>query len=152
MKKEWRKYALVAVALVILWTTLRLTTLHYLYYKEVGVTFNLFTGETGLLAQGGWNPLPPWVLMSRIDTKPVRLCIMSSGRGVNCRLVRFEADKYGDFVAAEGFRLYWWSNRISFNLGHDETYRGIKDILRGYAFAAQKYPFITVLEQYSSME
>ena len=90
----------------------------------------------------------PWVLVARIDTRPVRVCITSSSRAFNCKLVQFEPKEWREFVRIEGFRYYWFANRISFNWGHEETYRGMRDILRGYAFSAQKYPFIKVLRDY----
>lgn len=144
-----RKFVVIPLTILLLYAVLRLTTFHYLYYKEVGISYNIFNGEVVLLNKGGWNVLPPWKLVSKIDTKPIRVCITSAGRGFNCKLVQFQPGSYRQFVETEGFRLYWWANRFSFNWGYDEEYRGIKDILRGYTFSAKKYPFVVVVEEYS---
>ena len=145
-----KKYSIVFVGVVGLWLLLRTFVLHYLDYQEVGITNNLITGEIGLLEEAGYNILPPWVLMSRVDTKPTRVCLTSASRAVNCKLVKFEAGEYKKFIHVEGFHLYWWYNRLSVNFGYDDEYRGMKDVLRGYAFARQKYSFITELKTVSN--
>jgi hypothetical protein len=84
-----------------------------------------------------------------VSTAPQRLCLTSSAHAaVNCRLVQFVPEHYRQFLAIEGFRWYWWSNRFSFNLGYREEYRGFKDVLRGYAFSSQQYQFILILREY----
>jgi hypothetical protein len=138
------------VGVLALYILLRLISLHYLEPSEIAITRNYLSGDVGHMTKAGWNITPPWVLISKIDTRPVRVCITTSGRGFNCKLVQFNPEAYEEFVATEGFRLYWWGNRVSFNLGYREEYRGMKDILRGYAFGTRKYKFITVLEDYSS--
>ena len=49
-------------------------------------------------------------------------------------LVSFDPNGWREFVNNEGFYYYWWSNRISFNMGYDDEYRGMKDLIRGYSF------------------
>jgi len=109
-----------------------------------------------------WNPIsgeltrdhpgrhltPPWVFVAKLDTRPVRVCVTSASRSVNCRLVQFDERLYEDFVRTEGFRYYWWDNRFSFNFGYPEEYRGFRDVMRGYAYSVKKYPFIKVVESY----
>ena len=124
--------------------------IHYLEFTEVGIGYKLTTGEVELISKAGWNFRPPWVLVAKIDTRPVRVCITSAGRGFNCKLVQFQSTAYKEFVAIEGFRFYWWANRISFNFGYKEEYRGMKDILRGHAFGVEKYSFFKILEDYPS--
>ena len=112
---------------------------------EVGVAWNRVTGA--LWAQGpGMHWTAPWVSVSVIDTRPQRVCLTTAGRGFNCRLVRFEPSAYREFVAVEGYRYYWWANRLSFNGGYSEEYRGMKDLLRGYAYGSTPYPFIVTLQ------
>ena len=137
---------------VFLVSILRLTVFHYLYYKEVAVIFNPMSGETNLVTKAGWNPFPPWILFSTIDIKPERLCITSASRAVNCKLVEFKPEEYKEFLTTEGFRLYWWANRLSWNSGYNEEYRGMRDILRGYAFGNHKYSFISVTDDFSGSQ
>lgn len=131
-------------ALVFFW----LAFVHYTEAYKLGIRWNFVTGEVSVDAHGGVNISPPWVLISRVDLRPQRLCITSTTRAVNCKLVQFVPAAFREFVATEGFRYYWLSNRISFNLGYNEEYRGWRDILRGYAFGVKQYPFITVVQEY----
>ncbi len=115
---------------------------------EVAITRNLFTGEVKLQDHGGYHLRVPWVQVARIDTRPARVCITSATRAFNCKLVQFEPSAYKEFVAVQGFRYYWWANRFSFNSGYAEEYRGMRDILRGYAYGVKQYPFVTILRDY----
>lgn len=119
--------------------------LNHVEPSEIGLARNLVTGKVWV-QRAGWHVTPPWVLVARIDTRPTRVCVESAGRAVNCRLVRFVPEAYREFVVVEGFRYYWWDNRLSFNWGYREEYRGMRDVLRGYAFSEKKYPFIEIIE------
>lgn len=116
---------------------------------EIAITRNLFTGEVKLQDRGRYYLTAPWVQKARIDTRPARVCITSATRAVNCKLVQFEPSAYREFVAVQGFQYYWWANRISFNLGYPEEYRGMRDILRGYTYGVKEYPFTKVLRDYA---
>lgn len=134
--------------LPVLWLLL-MTCFYSLEPTELGISRNMVTGTVSLQSRTGFHVKPPWVFVSVIDTRPTRVCITSSSRAAfNCRLVRFVGSEWRTFVRTEGFRLYWWSNRISFNTGYREEYRGMKDVLRGYAFSAERYPFVEVLQEY----
>lgn len=124
---------------------------NYLEPYEEGIAWNFVDGEL-YLQHKGWNFTLPWVLVARVDTRPMRICVTTAGRGFNCKLVQFEPSSYKEFVATEGFRYYWWANRVSFNLGYDEEYRGVKDILRGHAYGVKRYSFITILRDYQEDE
>lgn len=121
---------------------------HYLEPHQVGIGWNWITGEVRLTSGGTVHLSPPWMMVSRVDTRPQRVCITSTTRAVNCKLAQFESKVFREFVVTEGFRYYWLSNRLSINMGYGDEYRGMKDILRGYAFSVKKYPFVTVLKEY----
>ena len=115
---------------------------------EVGITWNFVTGELQL-QRGGVYVTTPWTLVARVDTRPQRVCITSVAHAaMNCKLVQFEPGAWRQFVAVEGWHYYWLANRFSFNSGYQEEYRGMRDILRGYAFSAQPYPFMVVLRDF----
>jgi hypothetical protein len=135
-----------AAALVLLGVLLTpyLALFNYIETFEVGLAWNRATGDLWLQGPGmHWTA--PWVSVSRIDTRPQRVCVVTSGRGFSCKLVQFESTAYREFVATEGHRYYWWSNRFSFNSGHSEEYRGMRDILLGYGYGAKQYPFVVTL-------
>lgn len=127
---------------------LYLACFHYTEAYQLSITRNYFTGEVDCDQVGGFHLTPPWVFASRVDLRPTRVCITTTARNYNCKLVEFVPTACREFVAVQGFRYYWWANRISFNWGYSEEYRGMKDILRGHAFGVQKYEFLRVLQEY----
>jgi len=115
---------------------------------EAGIAWNFATGQMWL-QEPGFHWTAPWTRVSTVDTRPQRVCITSGSHAAfNCKLVQFELTAWQQFVATEGLRYYWFSNRFSLNTGYREEYRGFRDILRGYAFSAQRYPFVTVLHDF----
>lgn len=125
---------------------------HFTDNYHIAVTWNRFTGEFTCDTAGGFHFTAPWVKVARIDTRPVRMCITSAGRGFNCKLVQFQPERWRTFVETEGFQYWWWANRLSFNGGYDDEYRGMKDLLRGYAYGIKQYPFVKTLRDYSTTE
>lgn len=117
---------------------------HYTDVNQVAICRNFISGEIYLDSVAGPNITAPWVQVSRIDTRPTRICVECGCRNITCYLVSFNPKGWKDFVNKEGFRYYWLSNRFSFNFGHRDEYRGMKDILRGYAFDGYQYKFIKI--------
>lgn len=142
--KRYRIHIAIAAAVLLFY----LGCVHYLDSYEVAITRNVATGTLTLNAHGGLYITPPWVEVARIDTRPVRVCLTSSTRSFNCKLVQFVPTAFREFVRVQGFHYYWLANRLSFNGGYDEEYRGMRDLLRGYAFGTQSYTFIRVLTEY----
>ncbi len=145
-----KRYAVaIASALILTMGVLfYLLCVHHVEPYWIVIEWNRRTGEMRLDTEAIWYITPPWVMAIQIDIRPQRVCVTSAGRGVfNCKLVKFEPTAYKEFVAVEGLRYYWFANRISFNLGYEEEYRGFRDIMRGYAFSAKKYKFITILKE-----
>lgn len=124
-----------------------LACIHYSGITQVGISRNWISGELKLDTPG-WNITAPWVSVAKVDTRPMRVCVTSAGRGFNCKLVEFVPGEFKKFVETEGFHYYWWYNRLSFNWGYDDEYRGVKDILRGYAYSVKQYPFVRVLRDF----
>lgn len=125
-----------------------LAFVHYIEPHQGAIVWNWASGELRMETKAGWRVTWPWVSVARIDLRPQRVCITSATQAVSCNLVHFEPKTYREFVATEGFRYYWLANRISFNWGYDEEYRGFRDILRGYTFSTKKYPFIAIVQEY----
>jgi hypothetical protein len=123
-----------------------LTCFHYTDQYQCGITYNVFTGELKKDSHQGYHVTPPWVLATRIDTRPHKVCIVSATRNMNCRLVRFNPDKYMELISYEGFSYYWWYNRISFNSGQ-ETYRGVDNLLLGHAYGETRCSCVEILQE-----
>ena len=136
----------IALALVIL--LFYMFFVNYTEPTEIGIARNMITGKMWTQEKGGIHITLPWVWVACVDTRPMRVGVTSAGRGYSSKLVQFNKNAWREFVAIEGWRYYWLSNRISFNLGYEEEYRGMRDVMRGYAYSAKSYPFIVILEEY----
>lgn len=136
----YKKSTITVISIFFFW----LFCFHYTDVNQVAICRNIFSGEVYLDSIAGPSITPPWVQVARIDTRPQRICVDCDCRNITCALVSFNPKGWKDFVKREGFRYYWWSNRFSFNPGHRREYRGVNDIIRGYAFDGVKYEFITI--------
>jgi hypothetical protein len=114
---------------------------------EIGIARNRLNGKMWKQCAGVHVSLP-WVWVTTIDTRPVRVSVTTAGHGRSGMLVQFNPEAWEEFVQIEGWHWYWWYNRLSFNLGYREEYRGMRDILRGHAYGAKKYSFLKILEEY----
>ncbi len=113
----------------------------YTNQHSISISRNILNGRLDIVGPGV-KLTPPWVQMSQIDLRPMRVCVECSCNNVICNLVSFNKDRWKSFINKEGFRYYWWSNRISFNMGHNEEYRGVRNILRGYSLDNKTYDFL----------
>lgn len=104
---------------------------------------NYFTGDVQLDTVPGIKISSPWTQVIRIDNRPFKICVTSSSKVLNCGVYSFNPKGFEGFIKREGVEYYWWRNRLSFNLGHKEEYRGFVDILKGYTLDKDRYEFIT---------
>lgn len=131
----------VILALAIIYTFYFLC-FSYLDMHHVSINRNLLTGELMVDTVPGFEFSAPWVQVSRIDSRPMAINVPSSARTLNRKLVQFVPAHWKEFIALEGYEYWWWRNRWSFNSGHDDSNRGIKDIFTGYAYGTRRHPFI----------
>lgn len=122
----------------------------FFYYSaqhHLVITKNLITGTVSRDSANGFHFFsPPWVLVSKIDTRPHTVCIASASRNLNCKSVRILPDKWEALVLREGFHYYWWYNRISFNWDQ-KTYRGVSNLLLGHAYGTARCDCVEILEE-----
>ena len=118
---------------------------------EWGLQKNFINGQIALKDPGLYFR-PPWMLITKIPAKPIRVCISSTSKGYNAKLVQFNPETYEEFVVTEGWSYYWWANRFSFNSGYskEEEHRGFKDIAKGYAYSVVNYPFFITIKEYGN--
>jgi len=121
-----------------------LTCFYYVKPQSMDITWNPFTGELKADTVPGYYCAAPWVMATRLDLRPARVCITTTANSYSCKLVMFNPSGWMEFVRVQGFQYYWWKNRISFNLGYSDEYRGFRDILRGYAYGNKDYDFIII--------
>ncbi len=123
--------------------------LNHVEPNEAGLARNHITGDIWV-QHAGWHSTSPWTWVARIKTNPIRVGVPTAGRGYSAKLIQFQPEYANDFLQQEGWRYYWWNNRVSFNLGNKDEYRGFKNIMLGYAYSKQKFPFIKILEEYEN--
>lgn len=111
---------------------------------KVSIERNILNEIVQIDTLSGHKISPPWVQVSRIDIRPHRVCIECGCRNINCRLVSFNPNGWKSLVEREGFHYYWLTNLISFNSAHEHEYRGMINILRGYAFDKNPPNFVKV--------
>ena len=122
--------------------------IHYSDTHEASVIRNSMNGEVSISTKSGFSVTSPWLSVAKMDLRPTRVCIETTARVVNCKLVKFKSDTLSSFVKREGFKYYWLSNRFSFNSGYEDEYRGVRDYLRAYAFSPVAADFIEVIDEY----
>lgn len=145
LTNAWKKWETKTILLTFL---IYFPFVNYVEFQHVGLARNFVTGEMYLQRPGTYIT-EPWVSVARIDARPVRVCLQSSSiRTTTCKLVRFVPKYYREFVANEGHRYYWLSNRFSYNSGYEHEYRGMQDLLRGYAFMPTEHFFIAEEREY----
>jgi len=142
VKRNWKKI----VGFIILPFLSYFMFYHHSQSYEFVITRNIITGETKPDSHAGYHISWPWILASKIDTRPHKVCIASASRNLNCRLVQFDTSQWRVLLTYEGFHYYWWYNRISFNWSQ-ETYRGVDNLLLGHAYGKTRGSFVKVLQE-----
>jgi hypothetical protein len=109
--------------------------------SEVSLNHNIIDGTVTCDTTRGMKLSAPWILVSVIDTRPIRVCIDCSCRNITCKLVYFNPKEYKIFVQKR-LVLLWFRNRLSFNSGNNQEYRGFENVVRGYSFDNVEYKFL----------
>lgn len=122
--------------------------LNYTEPTDLGLARDQISGDAWIQIGGGYHFTSPWVRVAKIDLRPMRVEVNSAGRGFSAKLVQFDVEHWEEFMNTEGFYYYWWANRFSFNSGYSEEHRGMRDLMRGYAYSAKYYPFVKILNEY----
>lgn len=144
----WRRRIKWSAAAAAALMTIYVPFVHHTDVNQVAIMHNVAKGSITIDNTAGFTLSAPWVLVARIDIRPNRVCVEGVARVANCRLARFVPQQLTLFVDREGFRYYWFANRLSFNWGHAQEYRGARNYLRGYAFSQKAVPFVQVMDEY----
>lgn len=136
----------IAIAAILIALAFYLPFFHYTGANQVGIQWNKFDGSI-TTDTPGFNVTSPWVLVAKVDTRPQRVCVESVAKVINCKLAAIRPSAYRQLVAREGFRYYWWDNRLSFNFGYGNEYRGTRDLVRAYAFSPTQQEFVQIFSE-----
>jgi len=122
--------------------------IHYADTHDASIIRDRVSGEISISTKSGVHWTAPWVSVAKIDLRPSRVCIETTARVANCKLVKFKSEALGSFVKREGFKYYWLSNRLSLNVSYKNEYRGVRDYLRAYAFGGTDLGFLEIIDEY----
>lgn len=122
--------------------TFYLLFFNFVTMNEVTLNHNMIDGTVKCDTIPGIKISAPWVQVSKIDKRPVVVSIDCSCKNLTSKLVAFNPKEYKSFIQKEGWGYYWLRNRISFNMGNKQEWRGFNNVLRGYAFDQQEYKFL----------
>jgi hypothetical protein len=128
------KYLLVSSFILVFWV-------FFFHYTPQGIATldrNIFTGKVVLNKKLGMNFSMPWIQSTKIDLRPTKYCIECSCSNMVCVLVSFDEAGLVEFIQNEGWSYYWLRNRLSFNMGYKNEWRGWKSVIRGYSFDNEK--------------
>jgi hypothetical protein len=75
-----------------------LSSFNFLNMSEVSLNHNIIDGTVTCDTTRGMKLSAPWILVSVIDTRPIRVCIDCSCRNITCKLVYFNPKEYKIFV------------------------------------------------------
>lgn len=107
--------------------------LNHVTFNQIGVAYNSLNGNITIQKQPGWYVTSPFVRVSHLSLFPIRVTIPSAAKLINSKLVRLNVDKIEEFVRFQGF---------SWELSSSQ-----ENIFLGYAFSAQKFSFLEILEE-----
>jgi len=114
---------------------------------QMGYKFDRRNGEITVLPRVGYFITPPiLVKVHVIDLRPMQVCISSSQRVLNCKLVQFNPEGLLTFIAWHGRGDYEGPGTSGSPQGSANAFA---DILEAYAYegAGRGYSFLTVLRE-----
>lgn len=130
---RWLKWTIAACVLVVAVLLFYIAFLNHVAINEIGVAYNSIGGKVWVQDRPGWYFTAPTVEVAVIPTVPLKITIPSEAKVINTKIVRFNPRGVDEFIRLQGFSYF--SNQ------------GIENILMGYAFSGQKYPFMDILQE-----
>lgn len=129
--------AIIAVGLGLLWGTgYYVLCLNHVDVTEIGVAYNSVDGTVTVQEHPGWYKTSIMTRVTTLSTLPIRVTIPSEATIINSKIVRFNPKGATEFIKRQGF---------SWDLKTKE-----ENILLGYAYSGQKYPFMDIIEEGTS--
>lgn len=135
-----RQY-LVCIGIAITVWSIVFSTYTKVRIDQIGISFNPFSGSIDTLSSGR-HFMSPFTLVSRIPTNPVKVCINGKNYSTNCKLLSFRKSEWRELIRLEGWRYYWWDNRLTIStIGQN---RGFSNLLFTHYYL--KSSFVNVEE------
>jgi hypothetical protein len=136
MRTEY-KLGIVATILLIVGSLLYfIFCLNHVGVTDIGVAYNSLDGTVTVQGHPGWYRTSPFVRVAHLSLLPMRVTIPSSATIINSKIVRFKPEGAQDFIKRQGF---------SWELSTQQ-----ENIMLGYAYSGQSFPFLEIVEQGTS--
>ena len=107
--------------------------LNHVDINEIGIAYNSIGGKVWVQDRPGWYLTSPFVEVATLTTLPHKVTIPSEAKVINTKIVRFNPAGVDQFIRMQGFSYF--SNQ------------GLENILMGYAFSGEEYPFLEVMQE-----
>lgn len=142
--KHWFIYTLVLVCILFGLVVFRLLFVNHFDQHEQGYFFDKRTGVLTLADRRGYHITNILVSGYTIDLRPHQVCINANSRVLNCKLVKFDRDGFGDFIAKHGVANYTYSSSTTSSGTND-----LGGILKSYAYegSGRLYPFLDIVTE-----
>jgi hypothetical protein len=110
--------------------------LNHVDVTNVGIAYNSVDGTVTVQTHPGWYRTSVMTRVTELSLLPMRVTIPSEATIINSKIVRFNPDGAVDFIKRQGFA---WDLKTK-----------QENIMLGYAYSGQKFPFMDILEQGTS--
>jgi hypothetical protein len=110
--------------------------LNHVDATDVGIAYNSVDGTVTVQPHPGWYITSPMTRVTCLSTLPMRVTIPSEATIINSKIVRFNPEGAVDFIKRQGFA---W-----------DLHTKQENIMLGYAYSGQRFPFMDIIEQGTS--
>ena len=133
MKKETKISLIVSGSVIFLMFMFYLLFLNHTSINEIGIAYNSSNGEITIQKEPGWYITGPLVRVAYVSTLPTRVEIPSQANVVVAKMVVFKPEGVKEFIRIQGFSY-------TINTSY-------KNIMLGYAFSGNDYPFMEIIQE-----
>src|SRR5258708_4348758 len=131
--ERWMKWLVGLGVVAVLAVAFYCLFLNHVDINEIGVAYNSIGGKVWVQDRPGWYLTSPFVEVATITTLPLKVTIPSEAKVINTKIIRFNPVGVDQFIRMQGFSYF--------------TDQGLENILMGYAFSGETYPFLEVMQE-----
>lgn len=111
--------------------------LNHVTVNQVGIAYNSIDGTVTKQEHPGWYRTSVFVSVGYVSTLPITVTIPSEAKVINAKVVRFKVSGLDEYIKLQGFSTSMGSK--------------LENILLGYAYSGQDYPFLEVIQSGTSV-
>lgn len=130
---EWYEKAIGTILVtLILFFGFWLHCVNHVHMNEIGVTYDMISGDLARQDQPGFYVTSPFVEVSYLSMLPFKVTIPSNAKVINTKIVQFNLDGLDEYLRIQG-----WGYNLDQNMDN---------AFLGYAFSGQSFPFLTIVQ------